>query len=78
MSPGLGPVTHCTEVVVAVETTQAIPSMIMEFSAPTAEKPVPVKVTVVPPVTVPNLGVMAVSNGVEGPEKATWLATAST
>jgi len=37
-----------------------------------------VKVTVVPPVTVPNLGDMAASNGVEAPAKATLLVTAST
>jgi hypothetical protein len=46
-------------------TTHGIPSIMIEFSVLTAEKPVPVNVTWVPPVTVPNLGEMAVRRGVK-------------
>mgnify|MGYP000152553149 CR=1 FL=1 len=65
--PGLDPVLHVIVVVVDADTTHGIPSMITEFSVETAEKPVPVKITSVFPVTVPNLGSMEVSKGVEVP-----------
>lgn len=48
--------------------THGIPSMVTVFSDETVEKPVPVNVTGVFPVTVPYLGLIAVSNGVRDPK----------
>jgi hypothetical protein len=45
-----------TDVVVAESTGQSIPSMIIEYNEVSVGKLVPVKVTGVPPTTVPNLG----------------------
>jgi hypothetical protein len=64
LRPGLLPVVHSIDVALAVSTTHGIPSITIEFSVATLENPVPVNVTFVPPVTVPYLGEMAVSNGV--------------
>jgi len=44
--------------------THSIPSIIILFSLATAENPVPVNFTGVFPVTVPNLGSIALSSGV--------------
>jgi len=60
-------------VVVAAETGQLIPSMIIEYFEVSADMPVPVKVTTVPPVTVPNLGVTAVRAAVNEPAYCTVL-----
>jgi len=76
LRPGLLPVVQTTSVAVEESTGHGIPSITMVFSVRTAEKPVPVNVTWVPPVTVPNLGEMAVSNGVKVPMKLILLATA--
>jgi len=59
MSPGLLPVVHETDVEVAESTGQMIPSMVMMYLLVSVGKFDPVKVTGVPPTTVPNLGVIA-------------------
>jgi len=60
-------VVHTTAVSDAVLTGQSKPSMVILFSVATAEKPLPAKVTSVPPVTGPNLGLIEVSLGVNAP-----------
>jgi len=73
LSPGLFPVVHLTSVSEASVTKQGIPSIMMVLSSTTEEKPVPVNVTGVPPTTVPNLGVIAVSFGVKVLTNLTFL-----
>jgi len=58
-------------VVLAELTGQSTPSITTLTSDVTALKPVPVKVTTVPPVTVPNLGLMLVNSGVVPPAYST-------
>lgn len=58
---------HVTATSVAVLTGQSIPSMVIELSVRTVEKPLPEKVTSVPPVTGPNLGLIETSFGVRDP-----------
>lgn len=60
-----------TLVVVAAVTVQVLLSIMMLYLLVSDDKPVPAKVTEVPPVTVPNLGVIPVSNGVKAPEYVT-------
>jgi len=67
LRPGLFPVVHVTASSAAAETGQSIPSIVIEFSVGTEEKPLPEKVTTVPPVTVPNLGLIESSFGVKAP-----------
>jgi len=76
LSPGLLPVVHIIDVAVAAVMTHGTSSITIEFSLMTLENPVPVNVTSVPPVTVPYLGKIAVSNGVKVPLKATLFVTA--
>ena len=66
-SPGLEAVVQVTLVVVAAETGQSIPSMVMLYLVVSAEKSVPVKVATVPPTTVPNLGLMESRAAVSDP-----------
>jgi hypothetical protein len=54
-------------VVVDSLTGHGIPSMITVLSAATGEKFFPVKVTTVPPRTLPNLGSIPVRRGVDYP-----------
>lgn len=68
LRPGLFPVVHVTSDSVAAVTGQSIPSILIELSVSTVEKPLPEKVTSVPPVTVPNLGLIATSFGVKVPK----------
>lgn len=65
--PGLLPVVQVTVVDVAAETGQLIPSMVIVYLVVSVEKPVPVKVTTVPPTTVPNLGLMELREAVSDP-----------
>lgn len=67
LSPGRLPVVQVIAVPFAADTGQLTPSMTTVFSVSTEEKPLPEKVTSVPPVTVPNLGLIAVSLGVNEP-----------
>jgi len=67
LRPGLFPVVQVIAESDAAETGQLIPSITIVFSVSTEEKPLPEKVTTVPPVTVPNLGLIAVSFGVNAP-----------
>jgi hypothetical protein len=53
---------------VAAVTVQVLPSIIIEYNEVSVTKLVPVKVTEVPPVTVPYRGLTAVNNGVIEPE----------
>lgn len=53
-----------TLVVVAVVTLHVLPSIFIVYFVMSETKVVPVKVTDVPPVTVPNLGFMLSSFGV--------------
>ena len=62
--PGLLPVVQVIAVSVDDETGQSIPSIITLTSSFTALKPLPAKVTTVPPVTDPNLGVIDYKSGV--------------
>jgi hypothetical protein len=66
-SPILFPVVQVTLVDVAAETGQLIPSMVMVYLVVSVEKLVPVKVTTVPPTTVPNLGLMELRVAVTDP-----------
>jgi hypothetical protein len=66
-SPGLFPVLQVMDVVVAPETGQLTPSMTIEIFEISVTKPVPVKVTTVPPTTVPNRGLIAFRSGVRDP-----------
>jgi hypothetical protein len=68
LRPGLLPVVHWISVLLEDIITHGIPSMVTVFSDETVEKPVPVNVTGVFPVTVPYLGLIAVSNGVRDPK----------
>lgn len=67
LRPGLLPVVQVNAKSEAALIGQSTPSMMIVLSATTVENPLPEKVTSVPPVTVPNLGVMALSFGVEVP-----------
>jgi len=67
INPGLFPVVHVTDVVVAALTGQYIPSIVMVYLVVSVRKLVPVNVRVSPPVTEPNLGLIAVSKGVFAP-----------
>jgi len=58
---------HVTEVLVAADTGQLIPSMVIVYFEVSLEKSAPVKVTAVPPTTVPNLGLIADRAGVLEP-----------
>jgi len=58
INPGLSPVVQVTDVVVASLTGQLTPSIVMLYNSVSALKLRPVKVTTVPPVTVPYLGLM--------------------
>jgi len=58
INPGLSPVVQVTDVVVASLTGQLTPSIVMLYNSVSALKLTPVKVTTVPPVTVPYLGLM--------------------
>jgi len=60
MRPGLLSVVHVTLVVVAALTAHVLPSMTIEYLVVSETKLDPVKVTTVPPVTVPYLGVIPV------------------
>ena len=66
-NPGLLPVVQVTDVVVAAETGHTIPSITIVYLEVSLDKLVPVKVTSVPPVTVPYLGLTAVRAGVREP-----------
>ena len=70
-SPGLSSAVQVTLVEVAVVTEQALLSMRMRYLEMSSEKPVPEKVTEVPPVTGPNLGLIADRRGVFVPVKVT-------
>ena len=59
MSPGLLPVVHDTDVLLAESTGQIIPSMVMVYLVVSVGKFEPVNVKGVPPTTVPNLGEIA-------------------
>ena len=67
LRPGLFPVVQTSSVAEADLIGHGISSMIIEFSVITLENPVPEKVTSVPPVTVPYLGDIELSNGVNYP-----------
>ena len=56
-----------TLVVVAAETGQVMPSIMIVYFEMSVEKPVPLKVTSVPPTTVPNLGEISSRDGVSWP-----------
>jgi hypothetical protein len=56
IKPGLLPVVQVTDVEVAAETGQSIPSKVMIYNVVSVGKFEPVKVTSVPPTTVPYLG----------------------
>jgi hypothetical protein len=71
--PGRLPVVQVTEVEVAAETGQSMPSIMIEYFEVSVENPVPVKVTTVPPTTVPCLGETAVRVGVIEPTYSTEL-----
>jgi hypothetical protein len=58
-NPGLDPVVQVTDVEVAAETGQSIPSRVIVYSPVLVGKLVPEKVTEVPPVTGPYLGEIA-------------------
>lgn len=58
---------HVIVVVVDDETTQGIPSIVTKLSSFVAENDVPVKVTSVPPKTLPNLGSIFERSGVAVP-----------
>lgn len=64
INPGLLPVVQVTEVDVAADTGQFMPSIMMVYLDVSLENPVPENVTSVPPTTVPNLGVTAVNAAV--------------
>jgi len=66
-SPFRAPVMHLTSVSAALETAHDTPSITMEMSSVYVENPYPLKVISSPPSTVPNLGVILVSNGVIDP-----------
>jgi hypothetical protein len=68
LNPGLFPVVQVTDVVVAADTGQLIPSKIIVYLEMSLDKPIPEKVTSVPPVTVPYLGLTAVRAPVKDPE----------
>ena len=55
-SPGLLPEVQVTLVVVAAVAVQLTPSISIVYLVMSETKPVPVNVTEVPPLTVPNLG----------------------
>ena len=63
--PGLFPVLHTTLMVVADYAGQFTPSIIIEYLEMSVTNPVPVNMTVSPPYTWPNLGLIDVSKGVE-------------
>ena len=65
--PGRLPVVQTMVVVVEDEMMHGMPSITTELSSLTAEKEVPVKVTSVPPRTLPNLGSILERSGVEDP-----------
>jgi len=71
INPGLDPVVHVTDVVVAALTGQLTPSIVMLYTEVSALKLTPVYVTTVPPVTVPYLGLMESSLAVWVPEYVT-------
>jgi hypothetical protein len=56
-----------TEVLVAAETGQSIPSIVIVYRDVSVEKFSPVKVTTSPPSTVPYLGLMAYKLDVKDP-----------
>jgi len=60
-------VVQVTLVEVEAETGQTIPSMVIVYLVVSVEKLVPVKVTIVPPTTVPNLGLMESRAAVSDP-----------
>ena len=66
-----------TDVEVAADTGQLMPSIMIEYLEITLENPVPVKVTSVPPTTVPYLGETAVRAGVIEPTYSTELRNVS-
>jgi hypothetical protein len=68
MRPGLWSVVQVTLVVEAAVTGQSLPSIMIVYLDVSASSYVPVNVTEVPPVTVPYLGLTAVSSGVRVPE----------
>lgn len=67
LRPGLLPVVQVNAESVATVIGQSTLSIVIVLSVMTDENPLPAKVTSVPPVTVPNLGVMEVSFGVDVP-----------
>jgi len=67
MSPGLWSVVQVTEVVVAAVIAHVLPSMMIEYLEVSVTKLVPLKVTEVPPVTVPYLGFIPVRRAVLAP-----------
>jgi hypothetical protein len=71
LSPGLDPVVQVTESEVAADTGHSMPSMMMVYLEVSSEKLVPEKVTSVPPVTVPYLGLTALRAGVIEPAYST-------
>ena len=71
MRPGLLPVVHTISVEVEAVTTHGIPSIMISFSYGIGENLLPVKVTLVPPTTLPNLGSILVKTGVMAPSYLT-------
>jgi hypothetical protein len=64
ISPGRFPVVQVTVVVVAVEGIHLTPSITIVYLEESATKLVPVNVSRVPPLTVPNLGSIDFKRGV--------------
>jgi hypothetical protein len=63
--PGLLPVMQVTLVIVAAVDTQATPSIRIVYFVKSLAKLLPVKVSCVPPLTVPNLGSMLYKRAVK-------------